>query len=297
MESLFFNTPNQCYKISNKGVLEQVDISNGLLFFNIATKDRKKDIEFNYIDKMLFILLVERGEAKVYSKYNNFSIVNSSSALFVNSNTPFNITIKKDSKVFILFIADFFLKRYLSFKQNEPIDYVYNKILNAKELLNILQIPLDAFSLYLANKIKQTKECNSMQSIRCMYRCLEFIVHNLSMLDIIDTKLSLDDINLAKRAKDILLKRYVNPPTIKELAKECATNEFKLKKVFKSVYKSTIYSYIQTLRLKRANLLLKEENLTIKEVANSVGYSHNGHFAKLFFKTYGVYPKDIRAGT
>ena len=132
-----------------------------------------------------------------------------------------------------------------------------------------------------------------MQSIKSMYRCLEFIVHNLSMLDILDNSVNKNEQEIAKRAKDILLKNYVEAPTIPQLAKLCATNDFKLKKAFKNVYKTTIYSYIQKLRLEKANLLLKEDNLSIKEVARSVGYSHSGYFAKLFFKTYGVYPKDI----
>ena len=291
MESLFFNTPNQCYKITNYSFFEQVDISNGMLFFDISTALKKK-IEFNYIDRMLFIILVKKGSATLEDSSQNIEIKENIVATFINANSKFKIKIKKDSKIFILFIADFFLKRYLSFN-NEPIDFVYSKLKEQKGLHKILQTPLDAFSLYLVEKIKETKNCNSMQSIKCMYRCLEFIVHNLSMLNIIDKSIDKESIKIAQRARDILLKDYISPPTIKQLAKECATNEFKLKKAFKSVYKSTIYSYIQHLRLKKANLLLKEDSLTIKEVANSVGYTHSGYFAKLFFKTYGVYPKDI----
>jgi len=291
MESLFFNTPNECYKITNKGFFEQVDISNGILFFDINSNSKRK-IELNYIDKMLFIVLVDRGEAIVKSKNFKEVIKANKIATFINSSS-FELNIKKESKLFILFVADFFLKRYLTFSPNEPIDFVYNKLKKEDSLTLLNETSLDAFSQYLANKIKESKSCANMQSIKCMYRCLEFIVHNLDMLDIINNSVSIDEQNIAKRAKNILLKNYATPPTIAKLAKMCATNEFKLKKAFKNVYKTTIYSYIQKLRLERANLLLKEDTLSIKEVANSVGYKHSGYFAKLFFKTYGVYPKDI----
>ena len=298
MESLFFNTPNQCYKISKivnfkEDFIEQVDISNGVLFFDIKLKNSKRKLEFNYIDKMLFIVLVNRGSAVFRSADKKELIKDSTIATFININNKFELNIKQNSEVFILFVADFFLKRYQSFKADEPIDFIYNKMQKKSGYLKLSQTPLDAFSNYLANKIKLTKECDNMQSIKCMYRCLEFIVHNLGMLDIIDSKIPQDEQKIAKRAKDILLSNYVNPPTINTLAKQCATNECKLKRAFKAVYKTTIYSYIQRLRLERANLLLKEESLSIKEVANSVGYRHSGYFAKLFFKTYGVYPKDI----
>jgi len=293
MESLFFNTPKECYKITKKSFYEQVDISNGILFYDINTNSQKRKIEFNYIDKMLFIVLVESGEVIIRGNSFKKVVKSSSIATLINIASPFEITIKSSSKLFILFIADFFLKRYLSYKDNEPIDFVYNK-LKGKEALSLINLtPLDAFSLYLANKIKLTSKCINLQSIKCMYRCLEFIVHNLDMLDIIDSSVSLDEQQIAKRAKDILLKSYTNAPTIAKLAKMCATNEFKLKRAFKNVYKITIYGYIQKLRLERANLLLKEDTLSIKEVAKSVGYNHSGYFAKLFFKTYGVYPKDI----
>ena len=49
-------------------------------------------------------------------------------------------------------------------------------------------------------------------------------------------------VDIAKKAKNILLQNFTKPPTINNLGHLCATNESKLKKVFKKVYKSTIYS-------------------------------------------------------
>ena len=132
-----------------------------------------------------------------------------------------------------------------------------------------------------------------MQSIRCMYRIMELITHRLSLLDMVDDEIDKHELELASRAKNQLLNSFANPPTIKILAHLCATNESKLKKVFKKVYKSTIYSYIQELRLKEANLLLREEQMSIGEIAKRVGYKHQGHFSTLFFETYGIYPKDL----
>ena len=133
-----------------------------------------------------------------------------------------------------------------------------------------------------------------MQSIRCMHRVMELIIHQFSLLDMLDKSIDSQDLDIALRAKNQLLNSFVEPPTIKQLARLCATNEFKLKKAFKRVYKSTIYAYVQNLRLKEANLLLKEELMSIGEIAKRVGYKHQGHFSKLFFKSFGVYPKDLR---
>jgi AraC-like DNA-binding protein len=101
---------------------------------------------------------------------------------------------------------------------------------------------------------------------------------------------------LASKAKSVLLSDFIDPPTVEALALLCATNTSKLKTVFKKVYKTTIHAYVQKLRLEEANLLLKEEDLTIGEIAKRVGYRHQGHFSKLFFASYGVYPKELIKG-
>jgi len=109
----------------------------------------------------------------------------------------------------------------------------------------------------------------------------------------LDDELSNDEICISRSAKAILLRSFTSPPSIEILAHLCATNESKLKIVFKKVYKTTIYGYVQKLRLEKANLLLKEQYLNIGEIAKEVGYKHQGHFSKLFFEFYGVYPKDL----
>ena len=73
------------------------------------------------------------------------------------------------------------------------------------------------------------------------------------------------------------------------------TNDFKLKKYFKKVYQTTIYSYVQKIRLEKANLLLRENLMSVTEIATKVGYKHQGYFSSIFYKAYGVYPKDLKS--
>ncbi len=213
--------------------------------------------------------------------------------LLNNEDMKFPIKKSQKSKIFILFIADFFLKRYLSFNKNEPIDFLYEKIQEDISLEQITSQPLDAFSLYIIDKIINSKQYHNMNSIRYEHNIMEFIIHRFTLLDMYDKNINEEELQIAKRAKEHLLKNFANAPTIHILAHLCATNESKLKKIFKKVYKMTIYCYIQKLRLEKANLLLKDRILNIGEIARDVGYKHQGHFSKLFFETYGIYPKDL----
>lgn len=286
MESLFFNTPTQRYKISET----KIDISNGIFFYDTALP---KTIKLKNLDRMLMIVVVKHGTLSIENHIDNkkHTLKENSITIYGSSRQDFSLTV--NGEVFILCIADFFLKRYLNFDVNEPIDFLYEEIQHELVLKRLNQQPLDALSLYLIEKIVDTKNDNSMRSIRCMHRIMEFITHRFSLLDMLDKELKKEELEIASRAKNQLLSSFKNPPTIEVLAHLCATNESKLKKVFKKVYKSTIYRYIQKLRLEEANLILREERITIGEVSKRVGYKHQGHFSKLFFETYGVYPRDL----
>jgi len=294
MESLFFNTPTQRYQReqTSQGITK-VDISNGIFFYDIDLKNQTKTIKLKNLDRMLMMVVIKRGTLTINNHIEDKKQQIKENSVIVYGSSRQDFSLDVEGEAFILFIADFFLKHYLSFNPNEPIDFLYEKIQHETVLEEIAQHPIDALSLYLIKKIIHTQEDRTMQSIRCMHRVMEFITHRFSLLDMVDKEIDKEELKIASRAKSQLLTSFKTPPTIEVLAHLCATNESKLKKVFKKVYKITIYAYIQQLRLEEANLLLREEMMTIGEIAKRVGYKHQGHFSKLFFETYGVYPKDL----
>jgi AraC-like DNA-binding protein len=303
MESFFFNITDTKYKTTtlfekNDEHITRVDISNGVVFFDINLKNSKdKQFDIKNLDRMVMITVIKEGSFSIYDKINKkeYSCLKDNINIFCSSRQDFSIKINKTKKsnIFILFIADFFLKRYLSSNKNEPLDFLYNKIQNELSLELINTQPLDALSLYIIDKIINSKQSNNMNSLRYEHNVIEFIIHRFNLINMYDESIDKEELELAKKAKNHLLKNFVNPPTIPELAHVCATNESKLKIVFKKVYKMTIYHYIQKLKLEKANLLLKDKVLNIGEIAKDVGYKHQGHFSKLFFETYAIYPKDL----
>jgi len=299
MESLFFNITDTNYKTTSllkieNDEIKRVDISNGIVVFQFNLTNRTKDIKLKYIDRMVIFVIAKKGTVSIIDHISNQhkSIKEGSIAIFGSSKQDMQIVVEKSkqSDILVIFVADFFLKRYLTYREYEPVDFIYNQIQNDITLKSITTQPIDALSLYIIDSLSSILPTQSMQSIRAEHKVIEFIIHRFSLLNIDKKELDSTLLSLANRAKNILLKEYTDPPSIKELAHLCATNETKLKKTFKQVYQSTIREYIQKLRLEQANILLKEEDLTVGEVAKMVGYRHQGYFSKLFFETYGVYP-------
>ena len=91
-------------------------------------------------------------------------------------------------------------------------------------------------------------------------------------------------------AKHILDEQFVNPPSIAELAKIVALNEYKLKVGFKFHCHSTPYQYVIEKKMTMALALLKEGEYSISEVAYRVGYRDVAHFSNAFLKYFGHRP-------
>jgi len=305
MDSFFFNITDKCYKISelfkhNDQHIKRVDISNGLVFYDISLKQKgERLLCLDNLDRMHFIVSVKHGSAIIKDDITNSSIALAANQtyLFISSRQALDIFTESDehSEVFILFIADFFLKRYLTEQTNEPINHLYSKMQQEVSLELIQNKPTDALSLHLIEKIVDAQYSDIMNSIIAEHRAIEYMIHRFSLIELaLPDNYNQQEVDIAQQAKAVLADNFVNPPTIKALATQIGTNDFKLKKCFKKVFQTTIYAYVQKLRLEQANLLLREKLISVTDVANQVGYKHQGHFSALFFKAYGVYPKDLK---
>lgn len=110
-----------------------------------------------------------------------------------------------------------------------------------------------------------------------------------------ELKRSVNEVRLNKaiEVKNILEQRYANPPTIKELALAVGSNATTIKLAFKEYYGTTIYNYIQDIRMSRAKKLLILDDKNIKEIAAELGFVKQGNFTVAFKKRYGILPSQL----
>lgn len=106
--------------------------------------------------------------------------------------------------------------------------------------------------------------------------------------------LSAKDIECLQKAKNILLENMTTPPSLKELSRKSALNEFKLKKGFKQLFGNTVYGLLQEHRLNEAKKLLEINDININEASTLVGYKSGSHFSKIFKEHFGINPTEIR---
>ena len=102
-----------------------------------------------------------------------------------------------------------------------------------------------------------------------------------------------DETNVIKirKAKDIIIARMAEPPTLQELADEIQLSLKKLKEGFKEIYGDSVFSFLFDYKMEVARKLLESGDYNVNEVGLRVGYSTASHFIAAFKKKYGTTPK------
>lgn len=102
-----------------------------------------------------------------------------------------------------------------------------------------------------------------------------------------------DETNVIKirKAKDIIIARMVEPPTLQQLADEIDLSLKKLKEGFKQIYGDSVFSFLFDYKMEVARKLLEAGEHNVNEVGFKVGYSTASHFIAAFKKKYGTTPK------
>ena len=102
-----------------------------------------------------------------------------------------------------------------------------------------------------------------------------------------------DEANVLKirKAKDIIISRMAEPPSLNELADEIGLNLKKLKEGFKQIYGDSVFSFLFDYKMEVARKLLETGDHNVNEVGLKVGYSTSSHFIAAFKKKYGTTPK------
>jgi AraC-like DNA-binding protein len=105
-----------------------------------------------------------------------------------------------------------------------------------------------------------------------------------------------DNVSKIKRAKQIMISRMTEPPTLQQLADEINLPLNKLKEGFKQIYGDSVFSFLFDYKMEVARQLLATGSHNVNEVGLKVGYSAASHFIAAFKKKFGTTPKKFLMG-
>ncbi len=104
-------------------------------------------------------------------------------------------------------------------------------------------------------------------------------------------RLSNSEIDRLHEVREHILQNLSQPPRIVELAGKACMNQQKLQQGFKALFDETISQYSITRRMEKARELLEHNDLTVSQIALSVGYEFANNFSTAFKRHFGILPK------
>lgn len=96
-------------------------------------------------------------------------------------------------------------------------------------------------------------------------------------------------------ALSVIRTNYISDISVEKLASVCGMSKFYFCRVFKRATGLTAIQYLTEHRLGIADMLLKNSDLSITQVANRTGFDDESYFSRCYKKSRGISPKELRA--
>lgn len=109
------------------------------------------------------------------------------------------------------------------------------------------------------------------------------------------TKGSEDHTNdLIRKAKEYIDKHFQKDMSLDDISRELNISPYYFSKLFKEETGENFVEYVTGRRMNRAKQLLKNSEMSIKEVCAEAGYSDPNYFSRIFKKYQGVSPTEYK---
>lgn len=95
-------------------------------------------------------------------------------------------------------------------------------------------------------------------------------------------------------ARDFVKEHMFEPITLMQVARNCGLNDFKLKKGFRALFGTTVFGYLNELKMSYGRQMLLESGCTVAEAGYVLGYTDSYNFSKAFRKYFGYSPGKLK---
>ena len=285
------------FKNVGESSLDEIILEKGFYVLHFQNESNQiqsfeREIDSSFI-QMHFCL---RGNSKFL--FNNgsysFDVLDNRSILLYNPQRtlPINLEIQPKTTLVSLMISiekfhSLFSKEsgYIPFLSNENSNKKYYDDTEIKPMVSIVlqqiinaNINSSVKELYVKGKVYELLSLHFQKEESANGEYCPFLVDEKNVLKI-------------RKAKEIMIARMTEPPSLQELATEIGLNLKKLKDGFKQIYGDTVYSFLFDYKMEHSRKLLETNQFNVNEVGLQVGYSTASHFIAAFKKKFGTTPK------
>ncbi|WP_271392324.1 helix-turn-helix transcriptional regulator [Aequorivita sinensis] len=298
------NQKNTAQSLPENGVgfYEEIAIETGffILKFNNETNENqifKREVSSNFIQFHFCI----KGAASFSFNNGNYvlPIKENNSLLLYNPqrDLPLDLHVTPNTWVLSVLLP---INKFHSFFSTEA-DYITFLNEENKDRKYYKDSPI---SPSMAIVLNQLMNYNLHPTIKPLYfkgkayELLSLYFNRPADADIEQCPFLADEVNISKikQAKQIIISRMAEPPTLQQLADEINLPINRLKEGFKQIYGDSVFSFLFDYKMEVARQLLATGSHNVNEVGLKVGYSTSSHFISAFKKKFGTTPKKFLMG-
>ena len=285
------------FKNVGKSTLDEINLEKGFYVLHFQNEsDAIESFEREIDSTFIQIHFCLRGKSKFL--FNNssysFDVLDNRSILLYNPQRtlPINLEIQPKTTLISLLIS---IEKFHSLfsKESEYIPFLSSENSNKKyyddaEIKPTVSIVLQQIinsninsairALYVKGKVYELLSLHFQKDENTEGEYCPFLVDEQNVLKI-------------REAKEIIIARMAEPPSLQELANEIGLNIKKLKEGFKQIYGDTVYSFLFDYKMEHSRRQLESNQYNVNEVGSQVGYSSASHFIAAFKKKFGTTPK------
>lgn len=279
------------------GFAEKLEIEEGfyLLKFQNETPEVQKivrDIDSSFIQ---FHFNVKGSSKFLFNKGNyELPLEAEKSLLLYNpqQDLPLNLVMEPNSWLISLVIS---IKKFHSLFSQEA-GYITFLSAENKDKKYYKDAPISPSMAIVLNQVMNLSLAQSIKNLYFKgksYELLSLYFNRTEDPDVEQCPFLSDEENIIKirKAKDIVIARMAEPPSLQELSNEIGLSLKKLKEGFKQIYGDSVYSFLFGYKMEYARKLLDSGDYNVNEVGLKVGYSTSSHFIAAFKKKFGTTPK------
>ena len=204
----------------------------------------------------------------------------------------------KQMNIFEINLRPSFFEQYLP---NDNMFKKFKKIIQNKEIgfLNKNDYPITPQMHQVIQEIINCSWVNEYRQLFLDSKVLELLLLQMDQIstfsiNTVYRQTSKTIIDKMHDVRDIILEQLNNPLSLSDLAREVSTNKGTLKKEFKKVFGTTVFGYIRDLKMEDAKKMLLNQQLSINEVSDKIGYKNPQHFSTAFKRKFGMSPSKMK---
>lgn len=279
------------------GVFEKTRLEEGfyLLKFRNELKEPAK-VQRNINSNFIQFHFSAKGESAFFFNNGSYKIplLEENSLLLYNPkrDLPIDLELKPNSWLISIVIS---IKKFHALFSEEA-NYISFLNLENRDKQYYKDAPLSPGMVIVLNQLESHNVVATIKNLYYKakaYELLSLYFNRAADPDVEQCPFLNDEENVLKirKAKEIIISRMAEPPSLQELSSEIGLSLKKLKEGFKQIYGDSVFSFLFDYKMEYARKLLDSGEFNVNEVGLRVGYSTSSHFIAAFKKKFGITPK------